>query len=164
MMKPGVEVGAKGGVGGADAVAGPAGPTGASIEEFCKTHSITITGGGLAPMVNFVDAPFNAVAQRNLVSAGFASPTPTQAISWPLALEGRDLISVAKTGSGKTLGFLLPAFHRLQEHAIRPVQGVSAPKVVVMAPTRELATQIYDEACKFAPCLLYTSPSPRDRG
>ena len=91
-------------------------------------------GGDFTPMVAFDDAPFGDVALRNLKSAGFSAPTPTQAISWPLALAGRDLISVAKTGSGKTLGFLLPAFHRLRAHAPGGggAQQVPAPKVVVI--------------------------------
>ena len=64
-------------------------------------------------------------------------------------MQGRDVIGVAKTGSGKTLGFLVPAFKLLCGAGFpRPCQAC-APKVLVLAPTRELATQIEDEARKF---------------
>ena len=64
-------------------------------------------------------------------------------------MQGRDVIGVAKTGSGKTLGSLGPAFKLLcGEGYPKPCQAC-APKVLVLAPTRELATQIEDEARKF---------------
>ena len=81
-----------------------------------------------------------------LHSAGFAHPTPIQAQSWPLAMQGRDLVAIAKTGSGKTLGYLLPAFLHLARGRANSQLG---PIVLVLAPTRELATQIQEEAVKF---------------
>lgn len=81
-----------------------------------------------------------------LHSAGFLVPTPIQAQSWPLALQGRDIVAIAKTGSGKTLGYLLPAFLHLAHVRANPQLG---PVVLVLSPTRELATQIQDEALKF---------------
>jgi ATP-dependent RNA helicase DDX5/DBP2 len=45
-----------------------------------------------------------------VLHAGFSAPTPIQAQSWPIALRGRDIVAVVKTGSGKTLGYLLPGF------------------------------------------------------
>ena len=135
----------------ADAAPGAAAaPAKVTLAAFAAEHGIEVTGAEVEPMASFADAPFGDVALRNLASAGFAAPTPTQAISWPLALGRRDLISVAKTGSGKTLGFLLPAFPLLGAHAVAPAP-TPRPKVVVLAPTRELATQIYDEGAKFAP-------------
>ena len=79
-------------------------------------------------------------------AAGFASPTPIQAQTWPIALQNRDIVAIAKTGSGKTLGYLIPAFMLLRFCRNNPQNG---PTVVVLAPTRELATQIQDEAIKF---------------
>ena len=62
-----------------------------------------------------------------------------------------DIIAVAKTGSGKTLGFLLPALHLLSARPRPAAQGDKvAPEAVVIAPTRELARQIEVEAAKFA--------------
>ncbi|KAL8141448.1 hypothetical protein V2J09_014480 [Rumex salicifolius] len=81
-----------------------------------------------------------------MLSAGFASPTPIQAQSWPIALQGRDIVAIAKTGSGKTLGYLIPTFIHLRQRRNNPLNG---PTVLVLAPTRELATQIQDEAIKF---------------
>ena len=136
-----------------------------SLAEFAAAHDFKVTDAAATPMVEFGDAPFNAGALRRL-RAKYEAPTPTQAVSWPLALAGRDLISVAKTGSGKTLGFLLPAFHHVAEkYGDAPDRGphptLPAPRVVVLAPTRELATQIHVEAAAFAPafavrtCVLY---------
>jgi ATP-dependent RNA helicase RhlE len=69
---------------------------------------------------------------------GYKEPTPVQAGAIPPALEGRDVIATAQTGTGKTAGFLLPTLHKL----------IGAPKagtrVVVLSPTRELAEQIED--------------------
>ncbi|PKA56694.1 DEAD-box ATP-dependent RNA helicase 46 [Apostasia shenzhenica] len=78
--------------------------------------------------------------------AGFSAPTPIQAQSWPIALQGRDIVAVAKTGSGKTLGYLIPGFMHQKCLNKDPRMG---PTVLVLSPTRELATQIHDEAVKF---------------
>ncbi|KAJ1454247.1 P-loop containing nucleoside triphosphate hydrolase protein [Pelagophyceae sp. CCMP2097] len=125
-----------------------------SAAAFCAQHSIAVDNVPMPePMQQFHEAPFNEVCQKLLLSK-YPAPTPTQAISWPLALQLADLISVAKTGSGKTLGFLLPAFHVIQQEDKQASSGGSfnpAPKAVVLAPTRELAMQISDEAEKFAP-------------
>ncbi|KAG5555368.1 hypothetical protein RHGRI_012792 [Rhododendron griersonianum] len=81
-----------------------------------------------------------------LHSAGFSSPTPIQAQTWPIAILNKDIVAIAKTGSGKTLGYLIPAFMLLRHLRNNPQNG---PTVLVLAPTRELATQIQDEAIKF---------------
>lgn len=132
-------------------------PVGLTIEQFQKTNQLSITGKSLsgsglyecpAPMTAFNSTPFPPPIRRALESAGFANPTPTQAQAWPIALSGRDVITVAKTGSGKTCGFLLPAFHRLlTEGHLDRRRG--HPAILVLAPTRELACQIEEEAAKF---------------
>ncbi|KAL3352319.1 hypothetical protein AABB24_020387 [Solanum stoloniferum] len=78
--------------------------------------------------------------------AGFSAPTPIQAQSWPVALQGRDIVAIAKTGSGKTLGYLIPGFIHLKNRRSNPQLG---PTILVLSPTRELATQIQAEAVKF---------------
>jgi len=80
--------------------------------------------------------------QRGVADHGYTTPTPIQRDAIPLALTGRDLIASAQTGTGKTAAFLLPALQRLQTQkpALR-----SAPRVLVLTPTRELATQILAE-------------------
>src|SRR6185369_16034462 len=75
-------------------------------------------------------------------SLGYKTPTPIQTKAIPIILSGSDLIGCAETGTGKTAAFLLPIIQRLSEQA-RP--GV---RVLILAPTRELAIQIqknYDE-------------------
>src|SRR5260370_4049447 len=76
---------------------------------------------------------------RGLKDLGFARPTPIQADAIPPALEGRDLLACAMTGSGKTAAFLLPILHKLLE---RP-RGVT--RALVLTPTRELAAQILED-------------------
>lgn len=78
--------------------------------------------------------------------AGFSEPTPIQAQAWPVAMEGRDVVAIAKTGSGKTCGFLLPGLMHIKKTRKDPRYG---PTVLVLAPTRELANQIQVEANKF---------------
>lgn len=73
-------------------------------------------------------------------SLGFAQPTPIQSEAIPHALEGRDLLACAATGSGKTAAFLLPILHRMVE------QPRGTTRALVLAPTRELALQIVEEA------------------
>ncbi|KAK8196483.1 pre-mRNA processing RNA-helicase [Zalaria obscura] len=76
---------------------------------------------------------------------GFESPTSIQAQAVPAIMSGRDVIGVAKTGSGKTVAFLLPMFRHIKDQ--RPLEGLDGPIGLIMAPTRELATQIHRE-CK----------------
>lgn len=61
-------------------------------------------------------------------------------------MEGRDVVAIAKTGSGKTMGFLLPGFMHIKKKRADPRFG---PIALVLAPTRELANQIQSEADKF---------------
>ena len=77
---------------------------------------------------------------EGVASLGFAHPTPIQSEAIPHALEGRDLLACAATGSGKTAGFLLPVLHRIID---RP-RGTT--RALVLAPTRELALQIVEES------------------
>ena len=128
-----------------------------TADQFRKHHQITVTGlhssgsGSYdcpAPMSSFNSTPFAPPLRKALDAAGFPNPTPTQAQSWPIALAGRDIITVAKTGSGKTCGFLLPAFHRLLA-AFAEGRRRGAPAILVLSPTRELACQIEEEAVKF---------------
>lgn len=77
-----------------------------------------------------------------LAEAGYVSPTPIQAQSIPLLLEGRDLLGLAQTGTGKTASFALPLLHRLAANP-RPAPKGGA-RILVLAPTRELVSQIAD--------------------
>lgn len=66
----------------------------------------------------------------------FSNPTPIQAQSWPILCASRDMVGIAETGSGKTLGFALPVLSRLAK-----AKSMRAPRMLVLAPTRELAMQ-----------------------
>ncbi len=85
-------------------------------------------------------------------AVGYAEPTPIQRAAIPIALQGRDLIGIAKTGSGKTAAFLLPLLVYLQ--TLPPLLSQAArddgPYALILAPTRELAQQIEAEARKLA--------------
>ncbi|KAJ3540022.1 hypothetical protein NMY22_g4471 [Coprinellus aureogranulatus] len=75
----------------------------------------------------------------------YTAPTSIQAQAIPAIMSGRDVIGVAKTGSGKTIAFLLPMFRHIKDQ--RPLEQMEGPVAVVMTPTRELAVQIHRE-CK----------------
>ena len=77
---------------------------------------------------------------RALNDAQYINPTPIQAKSIPVLLEGRDLLGLAETGTGKTAAFVLPLLHKLAAEGGRAHPG--SPRALILAPTRELAIQI----------------------
>lgn len=84
-----------------------------------------------------------------LASKNYTKPTPIQRDAIPLALEGRDLLGIAQTGTGKTAAFMLPAIERLLASARgRPLPG--RVRMLILAPTRELAAQIAEAAQTYA--------------
>ena len=87
-------------------------------------------------MHNFSELPISRCLKERLSSAQFSVPTPVQAAAIPQALEGKDLLATAQTGTGKTLAFLIPIIERLLQK--------SAPRIgaLVLLPTRELAMQV----------------------
>merc|ERR1719145_297194 len=109
-------------------------------------NEITATGNGHIPKpwLRFEDVKIDRHLIEPMLRAGFATPTSIQSYTWPIGCEGRDMVGVAKTGSGKTLGFLLPAFATIIRERMS-----SGPIMLVMAPTRELAVQIDQDARKF---------------
>ncbi len=78
---------------------------------------------------------------RGVAAAGFESPRPIQVETIPATLEGRDVLGLAQTGTGKTAAFALPLLQHILESRGR------GPRALVIAPTRELATQIAEEIC-----------------
>ena len=75
---------------------------------------------------------------------GYVNPTPIQEKAIPIALEGKDLLGLAQTGTGKTAGFLLPILQRLMTGKLR------SPKALILSPTRELAEQTYEASLELA--------------
>jgi len=128
-----------------------------SPEEWRKERGITIQGHGKYrgqlesvledPFLNFKDVPFVSAVQATFKNLGYEKPTEIQSQAWPLALKGMDMICIAKTGSGKTCGFLLPSFHVHGKSG--PGRGAKNPMMLVLAPTRELACQIMEESNRF---------------
>lgn len=84
---------------------------------------------------------------KALAAFEYTVPTPVQEAAIPSALQGRDILATAETGTGKTAAFMLPSLTRIAE---LPRLGVAAPRVLVLAPTRELAKQVTDAARKYA--------------
>ncbi len=91
-------------------------------------------------MTQFTDLGLSAPILKALAAEGYATPTPIQAQAIPIVLKGRDLIGLAQTGTGKTAAFALPILDRLA--ANRKHAGARSCRVLVLAPTRELASQI----------------------
>ncbi|MET0181499.1 MAG: DEAD/DEAH box helicase, partial [Caulobacterales bacterium] len=93
-------------------------------------------------MTTFSDLGISQPILKALKAEGYEQPTPIQAQAIPHVLEGRDLIALAQTGTGKTAAFALPALDRLA--ASRRHAGARGCRALVLAPTRELAAQIGD--------------------
>ena len=81
-----------------------------------------------------------------LAKLGYEHCTPIQAACLPMALAGKDLAGQAQTGTGKTAAFLLATMQHLLTHPPKGPEGVPAPGAFILAPTRELAVQIYNDA------------------
>jgi ATP-dependent RNA helicase RhlE len=91
-------------------------------------------------MTSFQELGLNPLLLSALEQAGYTTPTPIQAQAIPAALQGRDILGIAQTGTGKTAAFALPILHRLAEMGGHPPRG--GCRVLVLSPTRELASQI----------------------
>lgn len=99
-------------------------------------------------MNDFESLGLSAPLLAALEQAGYTTPTPIQTKAIPALLRGRDLVGIAQTGTGKTAAFALPILHRLgADHRPAPRQGC---RVLVLSPTRELATQIGDSFRSYA--------------
>ncbi|KAG2394169.1 hypothetical protein C9374_003933 [Naegleria lovaniensis] len=107
------------------------------------------------PITTFDEAQLHELLMNNIVKSGYTKPTPIQKHSLPAIITSkRDMMACAQTGSGKTAAFLLPIINSLLQAGIHkdrkrfnPYKGT--PKAVILAPTRELCQQIYDECRKF---------------
>ena len=90
-------------------------------------------------MTNFTELPLSAALQQRLAAAQFITPTPIQALAIPPALERKDLVATAQTGTGKTLAFLIPILTLVERSAGRNIEAL------VLVPTRELAMQVHEQ-------------------
>lgn len=85
---------------------------------------------------------------RSIQESGYSDPTPIQKFSIPLIIEGKDLIGIAQTGTGKTAAFTLPMLQSLDGKA--PKDGRRCTRALVLSPTRELVVQIHDNVASYA--------------
>lgn len=97
--------------------------------------------------IKFADLNLDKNILSAVSSEGYESPTPIQAQAIPFALEGRDIMASAQTGSGKTAAFLLPTLQKLTKRSEKPGKG---PRALVLTPTRELAAQVEKNALAYA--------------
>src|SRR6266849_8416345 len=97
--------------------------------------------------MNFETLDLPPEVMQGVREAGFVTATAIQEATLPLALKGKDVAGQSQTGTGKTAAFLIAAFTRLLRTPERPVPaGAAAPRVLVIAPTRELVVQIDADA------------------
>ena len=123
--------------------------TAQKVAEVRHELGLHVTGSELpAPCVSFAHFGFDEDVMGTIIKAGYTEPSAIQKQAIPVALQGRDIIGIAKTGSGKTAAFVLPMLvHIMDQEELAKGDG---PIGLIMAPTRELVGQIYAETKKFA--------------
>jgi len=97
--------------------------------------------------MRFGDLPLHKEVLFGVQAAGFKYCSPIQAMALPELLNGRDLAGKAQTGTGKTAAFLLAVFTKLLNNPLSERKNAT-PRVLILAPTRELAIQIYKDSCQ----------------
>lgn len=103
------------------------------------------------PVMKWSQCGLPASCLEVIKKLNYTAPTSIQAQAIPAIMSGRDIIGVAKTGSGKTIAFLLPLFRQIKDQ--RPLEQMEGPMALVMTPTRELAVQIHRECKPFLKAL-----------
>ena len=128
---------------------------------FKEDFNISTKGGGIPnPMRSWPESGLPKRLLEVVDQVGYTEPSAVQRAAIPIALQSRDLIGVAVTGSGKTAAFLLPLLVYISElPALNEVTKNDGPYAIILAPTRELAQQIEIEARKFATPLGFTCVS-----
>lgn len=118
------------------------------IDDYYAAEQITLKGRSIPkPVLSFDDLKWPERIMEAIRKEGYEKPTPIQAVGWPIALSGRDMVGIAQTGSGKTMGYTLPAFIHIDgQSRDRRDWG---PMVLILAPTRELAQQIQEVIQQF---------------
>ncbi|XP_061483453.1 ATP-dependent RNA helicase DDX3X isoform X2 [Rhineura floridana] len=148
------------------------GNTGINFEKY-DDIPVEATGNNCPPHIeSFSDVDMGEIIMGNIDLTRYTRPTPVQKYAIPIIKDKRDLMACAQTGSGKTAAFLLPILSQIYTDgpgdALRAMKENGRygrrkqyPISLVLAPTRELAVQIYEEARKFAyrskvrPCVVY---------
>ena len=128
------------------------------LDAFLKANDVSVSGNRFVkPILDFneLDIPYEIL--NKIKAARYDKPTPIQSMCWTSLLSGNDLVGIAQTGSGKTLGFILPMLIHISNNQryLRSFTSSSGrsedpgPMGLVLAPTRELAIQIQQVAEEF---------------
>lgn len=145
--------------------------TGINFEKY-DDIPVEATGDDVPDHIDtFADGEFGEIGDMNLANCKYDRPTPVQKYAIPIILGGRDLMACAQTGSGKTAAFLLPILCSIYKKGPGESQNATLnqrsgrrklyPLALILSPTRELASQIFDESRKFSyrshvrPCVVY---------
>lgn len=118
------------------------------VDAYRQANEITVKGRDMPkPILRFEEGNFPDYIMKGIQAQGYSTPTCIQAQGWPIALSGKDFVGIAQTGSGKTLGYILPAIVHINHQPY--LQRGDGPIALVLAPTRELAQQIQQVAADF---------------
>lgn len=115
------------------------------VSKYVKRSVGKVAKEEYIPKILFSDLEINSQLKNNILNRGYVKPTPIQDQAIPIISEGKDILGIANTGTGKTASFLIP----LIEKALKNKNE----KVLIMAPTRELALQIIDDLKLFSKSL-----------
>nr|CAD7457875.1 unnamed protein product [Timema tahoe] len=152
--------------------------TGNTGINFNKYEDIPVeaTGDNIPTHITtFDDIQMTEIISNNIALARYDKPTPVQKYAIPIIMGRRDVMACAQTGSGKTAAFLVPILNQMYEGGPQQLQAKGFgrrkqyPLGLVLAPTRELATQIFDESRKFSyrsrlrPCVVYGGANVGDQ-
>lgn len=107
---------------------------------ICKADPVFETAP-YVPTNKFSDFKINDILKSNIIKKGYVNPTPIQDVSIPFVLDGRDVVGIANTGTGKTAAFLIPLLDKILNN--------NREKILIIVPTRELALQINEELMGF---------------
>lgn len=142
---------------------------------FDKYDNIPVETSGFdvpEPISEFNEEILGKTLYENLLRMGYTKPTPVQKYSISVGNSLRDMMACANTGSGKTAGYLLPLIIQMLNHGPSKIdhkENSCYPTSIIIAPTRELVMQIYDEASKFTymtgirPVVVYGGSPIRDQ-
>nr|CAA37037.1 unnamed protein product [Drosophila melanogaster] len=117
------------------------------VQRYREEQEITVRGQVPNPIQDFSEVHLPDYVMKEIRRQGYKAPTAIQAQGWPIAMSGSNFVGIAKTGSGKTLGYILPAIVHINNQ--QPLQRGDGPIALVLAPTRELAQQIQQVATEF---------------
>lgn len=126
------------------------------VSAYRKELELRIRGKDVSrPIKTWNQTGLGTKALETIKKMGFEKPMPIQAQALPIIMSGRDCIGIAKTGSGKTLAFVLPMLRHIKDQP--PLSSGDGPIGLIMAPTRELVQQIFNDIKKFSKALGLTA-------